>query len=207
MNPFITASALQLLTTTRELRLQSFSSLMKMKNMLLPFFFLILSSSTLFFPSIAFASPTSNPPPTLSLTKPTNLTAQSLTNYLNCIDVRNPFTRRPKYPDCIDAIAQLPSFDSPGAFHNHGHRDPFSLPREETVRSCTVKVVLDAFTTMEAGSWEDVKMRAGTLNRLCFMHTFPMYKAAWGRLGRYERVVVSLSYPGKYEGGGGDGQG
>ena len=48
-------------------------------------------------------------------------------------------------------------------------------------------------------------MRAGTLNRLCFQHTFPLYKAAWGRLGKNERIVIGLGYPEKYGEGEGEG--
>lgn len=73
------------------------------------------------------------------------------------------------------------------------------------MRSCTVRVELDAFTSREAGSWKEVRMRAGTLNRLCFQHTFPLYKAAWGRLGKNERIVIGLGYPEKYGEGEGEG--
>ena len=142
----------------------------------------------------AFASPTSQPPTELSITQPANLTSIS-NDHLNCIDLLNPFSHRPKYSDCTLAIRQLPNNPAQGSFHNRGGDDFFKLPVQKTVSSCTVRVDLLAASSTVGASWEGIGARALILNRLCLRTTFPIYKGGWATFARDQRIVISLGYP------------
>ncbi|CAF9936153.1 MAG: hypothetical protein ALECFALPRED_006717 [Alectoria fallacina] len=159
--------------------------------------------------SLATASPIFQIPtltPNLSTTHPTTPTP-ILNDNLSCIDLLNPFSRRPKYDDCTIAIRQLPRFPDVGAFHNRGGDDPFKLPVEKSYDSCTVKVELYAAgTTTVVASWPGIATRANTVNRMCLHAAFPIYKGGWATYAKDDRIVVSLAYPDE-GGGGGDGMG
>lgn len=142
----------------------------------------------------AFASPISQPPTELSITQPVNLTSIS-NDHLNCINLLNPFSNRPKYPDCTLAIRQLSSNPAWGSFHNRGDDDLFKLPVEKTVSSCRVRVELQAATSTVGASWEGISARAHTLNRLCLRTTLPRYKGGWATFAKDQRIVILLTYP------------
>lgn len=148
----------------------------------------------------AFASPTSDLTPSLSITRPTNTTSISNDN-LHCIDLINPFSHRPKYPDCVLAIRQLPQYPASGAFHNHGIDDPFKLPVEKTLDSCTIRIELYAGSSTESASWSGVTARANALNRSCLRTFFPIYKGGWATFGKHDRIVISLAYRDRWDEG------
>lgn len=161
-------------------------------------------SLPLMFYSLVFAFPipeTVTPTPNLSINHPTNLTS-NLHDNLSCIDLVNPFAHRPKYADCTLAIRQLPQIPAVDSFHNRGPDDPFKLPVERTVGSCSVRVELYAASSTVAASWAGVSTRANTLNRMCLQMTFPMYKGGWATYAKDERIVISLHYPDRDDDGG-----
>lgn len=154
---------------------------------------------TIFY-SIIIASSISQAPsttPSLSIIQPTNLSSIQNDN-MHCTDLLNPFSRRAKYPDCTLAIRQLPVFPASGAFHNQGPDDPFKLPVQRTVSSCTVRVELYAASSTVSASWPGISTRASTLNRLCLRRTFAIYKGGWATYAKDERILVTLAYPDRY---------
>ena len=158
--------------------------------------YLGLSVFIIFHPSV-IASPTSQTPPPkprLSIIQPTNLSSIQ-NDDLHCIHLRNPFSPRPKYNDCFLAIHELPKITATGAFHNHGPNDPFKLPVERTISSCTVVVELYAGSSTVAASWPGIMTRANTLNRLCLRVKFPTFKGGWATFAKEERILISLIYP------------
>lgn len=164
--------------------------------MFLSTYLIILLLSAIFSPS-AFTSPvpqTASLTSNLSITKPSNLTSISNSN-THCIDLLNPFSRRPKYADCTIAIRQLPQNPAFGAFHNHGTDDPFKLPVEKTYSSCTVRIELNAGSSRVGASWPGISTKTTELNRRCLRTTFPIYKGGWATYAKYDRIVISLNYP------------
>lgn len=157
----------------------------------------------IFFHASVIASPTSETPPPkpgLSIIQPTELSSIQ-NDDLHCIHLRNPFSHRTKYNDCFLAIRELPKIPATGAFHNHGPEDPFKLPVQRTINSCTVRVELYAGSSTVAASWPGITTRANTLNQLCLRAKFPTYKGGWATYAKEERIVISLMYADRHDGG------
>ncbi|CAF9924081.1 hypothetical protein IMSHALPRED_006091 [Imshaugia aleurites] len=152
----------------------------------------------------AFASPpsylqTSNPFP--SPLHPISNHSSPPNDNLHCTDLVNPFSRRPKYPDCVLAIRQLPRGADRGSFHNHGPADPFLLPVGKISGTCAVTVELYAGRATVGASWLDIVSKANMLNRLCLRTVLPLYRGGWASFARDERIVISLAYAGRFEEG------
>ena len=130
----------------------------------------------------------------LSITQSSNLSLISNTD-THCIDLLNPFSRRPKYGDCTIAIRKLPQNPAVGAFHNHGTDDLFKLPVEKTFSSCTVRIELNAASSVVAASWPGISTKTIELNRRCLRTIFPIYKGGWATYAKHGRIAISLNYP------------
>ena len=134
----------------------------------------------------------------LTTTIPTqNLTLPSVEYDYQCIPKRSRFTKVPDFIDCINAFWQLSQSDDDGSFHNGPPDDPFRLPVEKTVSTCTVSVELaHQGPTREAGSWlllVDATLRSSRECLNPWMAT-PRSAGAWIWFGKHRRIVVTVKY-------------
>ena len=166
------------------------------KKMLYHQYFFLLPAILLLLPSSSIAL---NIPHTQSLSSnlsvplPANQSSV-ISDQLHCVELKNPFSDRAKYMDCKAAIRQLPSIPEKAAFHNYGPDDPFKLPVEKTVRTCTVVVQLFSGSFAVPGSWGVINVKIQELNLQCLRTILPTYRGGWGTYGRDERIAFSLGY-------------
>ena len=126
-----------------------------------------------------------------------NLT--NLTNYdFDCIPKPTRWSKKvPDFGDCIDALNLLPTYEKIDTFHNGPPNNPYRLPVEKTVKSCTVSVeMVHEGSTTEAGSWQDLWHAAVECGRECLQDWVrPAPSAgAWVWFGKHRRIVVTLRY-------------
>ena len=128
-----------------------------------------------------------------------NLT--SLTNDYNwqCIPKPSRRSKVPKFIDCIHALTQLPSHEGQGSFHNGPPDDPYRLPVEKTVDSCTVSVELvHQGSTREAGDWLLLFHATLDSGRECLnpgMGMAPVISTGvWVWYGDHRRIFITMRY-------------
>lgn len=140
-------------------------------------------------------SPTAS---TLTLS-PQNSTSPLLLPGVYCLPWSPFYSHRLEHADCQLAIAQFPSTSDIGRFHRGAPDDPFQLPRERTVGTCTVRVELEG-SKSDPLSWEEIVVQA---TRVAFWCRYPSLngKSPWNkgggvRVGPNERIIAILESSG-----------
>lgn len=116
-----------------------------------------------------------------------------------CIPKPSRRSKYPKFIDCIHALMQLPRYEGEGSFHNGPPDDPFRLPVEKTVETCTVSVeLMHQGSTREAGEWLIMVDAALNSGRDCLnpgMGIQPVRSTGvWVWYGYHRRIIITLKY-------------
>ena len=123
---------------------------------------------------------------------PSNLTSLTTDGDYRCIPKTTPFTRAPALTDCLSAIGELPRIGGAGSFHNGLPDDPYRLPVEKMVGSCTVRVEMQhEGSSREAFSWFLLVQSTARLSRECLS-----YGAAGAlvQFGKHRRILATVRY-------------
>ena len=126
-----------------------------------------------------------------------NLTSLTADGDYKCVDKPSIFTKTPAFKDCRTAINQLPRFDNVGSFHNGPPDDPYQLPLEKTVSTCTVSVEMQhQGSSREAFSWSLLVEATLRLSKECLGPVLSPERGAgvWIRFGNHRKIVVIVRY-------------
>lgn len=114
-----------------------------------------------------------------------------------CIPKSSIFTRVPTFTDCRAAISQLPRIDGYGSFHNGPPDDPYALPVEKTVRTCTVSIEMrHSGSSRDASSWKFIVQATLKFSRDC-LHSWPAPERGAGvivQFGSHGRILATVRY-------------
>ena len=129
----------------------------------------------------------------------TNLTSLTYDYNWQCIPKPSRRSKVPKFIDCIDALMQLPRYEGQGSFHNGPPDDPYRLPVERTVNTCTVSVELvHQGSTREAGEWLLIVDATLDSGRECLnpgMGIAPVRSTGvWVWYGKHRRIIITMRY-------------
>ena len=114
---------------------------------------------------------------------------------LVCFPKKFIITRAPTIADCQLAIDQLPKVVDWGIFHNGDPDDPFRLPIEKTLGSCTVSVQMEhQGSSREAYWWPMITAGTSRLAEVCLISRSTYYRGTGGvlTLGRHSRIMARI---------------
>ena len=128
-----------------------------------------------------------------------NLTSLTYDYDYQCIPKPSRRSKVPEFMDCIHALNQLPRYEGQGSFHNGPPDDPFRLPLEKTVETCTVRVgLVHQGSTTDAGEWLILLDAALSSGRECLnpgMGIAPVKNTGvWVWYGKHRRIIVTMGY-------------
>lgn len=126
-----------------------------------------------------------------------NLTSLPATGDYSCIPKTSILTKAPSLKDCRNAINQLPRIGGMGSFHNGPPDDPFMLPVEKTVGTCTVRVEMQhQGSSREAFSWLLIVEATLRLSKQCLTSWLAPEPGAgcFIRFGKHGRVIATVGY-------------
>lgn len=126
-----------------------------------------------------------------------NATLEIATSEILCTPPPRIYKRdpRPRYPDCITAIQQLPRLLQPATFHLVGADDGFKLPISEAYGSCRVTVRLPPGSERDQSTWVGIRYAALTIADGCEREgRFRVLRTGgWKLVGIATRIVVELT--------------
>ena len=133
----------------------------------------------------------------LTITIPTsNLTSLVAEDDYTCTPKSSILSKAPTLKDCQNAINQLPRIGA-GSFHNGPPDDPFKLPVEKTVGTCTVTVeMMHQGSTREGFSWLLIVEATLKLSKECLTSWLAPEPGMGGfiRFGKHGRLLSSVGY-------------